>query len=184
MRTDLPEKIIEPMHIIPPWILWVLALTAFAVLLYVYVKFIHQNVRQIFFWIISRIKKIIEKLFPKRKSDESEPVLPVISKDQAVEEIVRIKRKYESSKTYRAGLCDLSALMKSFYEGVTGYNLEEMTSSEIAELFLSNEPGDFFSKIEESICIKEAPANTDFETYVDDAKKIILSDAAKKRGPK
>jgi hypothetical protein len=156
----LPYTLAEPLHILPWWftlVFWALLIVLLALLLKKYLARLKEFIR-----------KLIEKgPLPGGEGKKGHRIIPVIEE---------IEDENLAGKTYRKGLFELSKVMKSHIERVSGLQVEEMTSGEISRYLRIREPGKFFKQMDLLVFREKNPGRKEFVRMFGRAKKL-----AKKR---
>lgn len=152
---ELPAKVHEPLHILPPYLYVLLKL-----LWYLFWTFI---IFAVLAYLWSKIKNYLQ----------NKQQLPVQKKGgkPIKKRITDVKDFYSRSGEFRKGCHVLSALMKSHFEEITGYEIEEMTVSEIKKIFNKKEPYGFFRKLANLQYGIQEPDRDDFLLAIQDARR-------------
>ncbi len=154
---NLPYSLAEPLHILPRWltlVFWALLFLLLAVLLIKY---------------IGRIKDLLRRLLrretlPGSPGKKSSGIIPLME---------RIKEENLERMTYKRGLFELSEVMKSHIERISGLPVEEMTSGEIGRFLRVREPGKFFREMDLLVFREREPGRKDFLRMFGWAGKLV-----------
>ncbi len=153
---NLPYGLAPPLHILPWWISLVLQALLFillALLLWKYPGRIRDMVRRHF----------SVKTLPGRPGEKYSGIIPLIES---------IRDENLKGKTYRKGLFELSEVMKSHMERISGLQVEEMTSGEISRFIRISEPGKFFRQMDLLVFRERHPEKTEFIRMFGKARKL------------
>ncbi len=143
---NLPFGLAPPLHILPWWLfilLWVLLFIILALLLWRYPGRIRDMVR----------RRFSVKNLPGRPGEKHSGIIPLIES---------IREENLRGKTFRKGLFELSEVMKSHMERISGLHVEEMTSGEITRFIRIREPGKFFREMDLLVFREKHPEKTEY----------------------
>lgn len=157
-NQQLPYGLSEPLHLIPGWFQYV-----------VYILILLPIILAILYWILKNLPRIkIPKEPIKEKVEESKPLQRGIK-----HQILIIKRRYNENKEYREGIFELSALIKTRLEQLTGRQIEEMTLREIEYTLSEKHIIKFLQKIYALQYQPRNPDESDFNDVISDALKYV-----------
>lgn len=177
MIKPLPGSPADPLHIIPPWLIWLTAALILILLYVVYYRYVKQYADRFAAWVrsfLGRLAGRLRALFSTRPVPATEQPLAVrgMSRKEVEERIDTVRDTYLPRQAYRAGLFELSGVMKTYIERNCGLEVEEMTAEEIAAAFRNREPGVFFTDLETRLYGRDEPGAGELQNLCDRAKEL------------
>lgn len=170
---QLPVDLLKPLPIIPDWFFPTLKAIGWSLLAMV--------VLTIAIYLYLRYRKKIPEYVPKYREDME---YAQNHYREVYDTINRIKMKYLKNQSFRDGLHDLSASLKTYLERATGMEIEEMTSEEIGSSLDNKGITEFFYRMSLLQFGRVAPGEKEFLSAINHSRRTIKNFKArlKRRG--
>jgi hypothetical protein len=158
--STLPHAAVEPLSILPPWLV-VMVLLAIPLLLLLLMALV-------FWWVWRRMQKLSDAELRQRGNVPKRPRPRGLG-----ERIEAIRRHHLELHLYRDGCHALSGALKSHLERRTGVEVEELTVAELEPRLADSRQGQYFIDLRSCQYGRRQPGRRDFESLCDRARSLF-----------